>query len=92
MLLQQIVKRFPKGVPLLNPETDMKIKENAFTSIVELINTYEQRLFSHPMHEKDELEDVYEQYLEKVKVTIASVGRLHFLSNCIARFHGKLKK
>lgn len=46
----------------------MKIKDVAFKNIVSMINTYEQRLFSHPMHEKEELEDVYEQYLEKVKV------------------------
>ncbi|XP_054278231.1 exosome RNA helicase MTR4-like [Macrosteles quadrilineatus] len=66
--IEQVGKRFPDGVPLLNPETDMKIKDAAFKNIVSMINTYEQRLFSHPMHEKEELEDVYEQYLEKVKV------------------------
>lgn len=63
------MKRFPEGVPLLNPETDMKIKDHAFTSVVELINTYEKKLFQHPMHENESLEDVYEQYLEKVKVS-----------------------
>lgn len=47
----------------------MKIKDHAFTSVVELINTYEKRLFQHPMHENESLEDVYEQYLEKVKVS-----------------------
>uniref|UniRef100_A0A1B6EZH0 Exosome RNA helicase MTR4 n=1 Tax=Cuerna arida TaxID=1464854 RepID=A0A1B6EZH0_9HEMI len=66
--IEQVVKRFPDGVPLLNPQTDMKINDHAFTNIVSLINTYEKRLFEHPMHENESLEDVYEQYLEKVKI------------------------
>uniref|UniRef100_A0A1B6MD42 Helicase ATP-binding domain-containing protein n=1 Tax=Graphocephala atropunctata TaxID=36148 RepID=A0A1B6MD42_9HEMI len=66
--IEQVVKRFPDGVPLLDPQTDMKIKDHAFTNIVALINTYEKRLFDHPMHENDSFEDVYERYLEKVKV------------------------
>lgn len=64
------MKRFPDGVPLLDPENDMKIKDHAFTNVVKMINSYEQRLFEHPMHENESLEDVYEQYLEKVKVSI----------------------
>lgn len=47
----------------------MKITDHAFKSVVELINTYEKKLFEHPMHENESLEDVYEQYLEKVKVS-----------------------
>ena len=66
---QEIKKRFPDGIPLLNPKTDMNINEKAFTEVVNSIEAYETRLYSHPLHKSDQLEEVYAKYNEKVKVS-----------------------
>jgi len=33
---------------------------------------FEQRLYSHPLHDSSELEDTYSRYHEKLKVLLAS--------------------
>lgn len=62
---------------MLDPQDDMKIKEHAFTNTVEMIQTYEKRLFQHPMHENESLEEVYENYLEKIQVNNFLVPTLY---------------
>ena len=44
--LKEVEKRFPDGVPLLDPVEDMKIKEADFEETVRKIEVLEQRLVS----------------------------------------------
>lgn len=63
-------KRFTDGPPLLNPVTDMHIKDDVFLDSVRQIETYEQRLYAHPLHKSDDLQTIYAQYLKKVEVSL----------------------
>jgi ATP-dependent RNA helicase DOB1 len=46
----------------------MHIKDPDFEKVTEQIEKFESRLFAHPLHEKDDIDDLYAQYLEKDKV------------------------
>lgn len=46
----------------------MHIKDPDFDKVIEQIEKFESRLFAHPLHEKDDTDDLYAQYLEKDKV------------------------
>lgn len=64
--ISEVKKRFPEKIPLLNPITDMKIKDSEFKSVVDMIDKFEKRLFAHPLHDSSELTTLYDQYLNKV--------------------------
>jgi ATP-dependent RNA helicase DOB1 len=70
-LLQEVKKRFPNGIPLLNPVTDMNIKDHVFQDVVKRIETYEERLYAHPLHKDPELDTLYTLYSKKLEVSIA---------------------
>lgn len=52
----------------------MNIKDPEFDKVIEQIEKFESRLFAHPLHDKEDTDDLYAQYLEKDKVII-----LHYL-------------
>ncbi|XP_048762429.2 exosome RNA helicase MTR4-like [Ostrea edulis] len=66
--IQEVEKRFPDGVPLLDPIEDMGIKEKALKDVVKKIEAFEHRMYSHPLHKDKNLEDLYKQYQNKAKV------------------------
>ncbi|XP_034239631.1 exosome RNA helicase MTR4 [Thrips palmi] len=66
--LQEVKKRFTDGPPLLNPVTDMHIKDDVFLDSVRQIETYEQRLYAHPLHKSEDLQHIYALYLKKVEI------------------------
>jgi len=49
--IQEVKRRFPKGFPLLEPITDMRIEDQAFKVIVKRIETLENLLRRHPLYE-----------------------------------------
>jgi len=46
----------------------MHIKDPEFDKIIDQIEKFESRLFAHPLHEKEDVDELYNQYLEKDKV------------------------
>ncbi|XP_052870267.1 exosome RNA helicase MTR4 isoform X2 [Anopheles cruzii] len=66
--IEEVKKRFPQGPPLLNPITDMHIKEKDFQGVVDLIDKFEKRLFAHPLHESPELGRLYGRYTDKLEL------------------------
>ncbi|XP_060568728.1 exosome RNA helicase MTR4-like [Ruditapes philippinarum] len=66
--IQEVQKRFPDGLPLLDPVEDMGIKEKSMKDVVKKIEAFEHRLFSHPLNKDPKLEEWYNQYEQKVKV------------------------
>uniref|UniRef100_A0A8D9EIG9 Superkiller viralicidic activity 2-like 2 n=1 Tax=Cacopsylla melanoneura TaxID=428564 RepID=A0A8D9EIG9_9HEMI len=66
--IKEVLKRFPDGPQLLNPTKDMGIRESAFAEIVKKIEFFEKSLFEHPLNESPELEQLYNQYSEKVVI------------------------
>ncbi|XP_061389848.1 exosome RNA helicase MTR4-like [Musca vetustissima] len=66
--IKEVKNRFPKGLPLLNPITEMNIKDPEFKNIVDSIAKFEERLFAHPLHNSPELDRIYALYTQKLKV------------------------
>jgi ATP-dependent RNA helicase DOB1 len=64
--LSEVQKRFPDGVPLLDPIDDLKITDESFTRLLKKIQVLESRLISNPLHNSPRLEQLYNQYAEKV--------------------------
>lgn len=66
--ITEVKNRFPNSsIPLLNPITDMHIKDKEFTNTVELIQKFEKRLYAHPLHLANDLDVLYTKYSEKLQ-------------------------
>uniref|UniRef100_A0A8C4GRT9 Exosome RNA helicase MTR4 n=1 Tax=Dicentrarchus labrax TaxID=13489 RepID=A0A8C4GRT9_DICLA len=57
--IQEVQKRFPDGVPLLDPVDDMGIKDPALKKVIQKVEAFEHRMYSHPLHSDPNLESVY---------------------------------
>ncbi|XP_062334060.1 exosome RNA helicase MTR4 [Osmerus eperlanus] len=57
--IQEVQKRFPDGVPLLDPVDDMGIKDPALKKVIQKVEAFEHRMYSHPLHSDPSLEGVY---------------------------------
>ncbi|CAL1528127.1 unnamed protein product [Lymnaea stagnalis] len=66
--LQEVEKRFPDGLPLLDPIEDMGIKEKSLLDTIKKIEAFEHRLYSHPLHKDSRLAELYEQFEKKSKL------------------------
>ncbi|KAF7506164.1 ATP-dependent RNA helicase mtr4 [Endocarpon pusillum] len=64
--LSEVQKRFPDGVPVLDPIDDLKITDDSFTRLLKKIQVLESRLISNPLHNSPRLEPLYNQYAEKM--------------------------
>ncbi|XP_031351055.1 exosome RNA helicase MTR4 [Photinus pyralis] len=65
--LKEVKKRFDKpGPPLLNPVSDMKIKDPEFLEVVKKIEHLEKKMYEHPMHDDPSLSEEYSRYEKKV--------------------------
>ncbi|CAL8148366.1 unnamed protein product [Orchesella dallaii] len=66
--IEEVRRRFPDGVPLLDPVQDMKIKDRSFDELVRNIKKFEDRMQSHPLHSDPETKTLFELYEKKVKL------------------------
>ncbi|XP_053724752.1 exosome RNA helicase MTR4 [Synchiropus splendidus] len=57
--IQEVLKRFPDGVPLLDPIDDMGIKDPALKKVIQKVEAFEHRMYSHPLHSDPNLESGY---------------------------------
>ncbi|KAJ5483448.1 hypothetical protein N7530_002694 [Penicillium desertorum] len=67
--VDEVKRRFPDGVPLLDPIENMQIKDESFKKLLRKIEVLESRLLSNPLHNSPRLTELYEQYAEKVDLT-----------------------
>ncbi|XP_037608025.1 exosome RNA helicase MTR4 [Sebastes umbrosus] len=70
--IQEVQKRFPDGVPLLDPVDDMGIKDPALKKVIQKVEAFEHRMYSHPLHSDPNLESVY-SLCEKKALILADV-------------------
>ncbi|XP_051540078.1 exosome RNA helicase MTR4 [Myxocyprinus asiaticus] len=57
--IQEVQKRFPDGIPLLDPIDDMGIKDPGLKKVVQKVEAFEHRMYTHPLHSDPNLEVVY---------------------------------
>ncbi|CAO2816579.1 unnamed protein product [Amaranthus hypochondriacus] len=58
LAVQELERRFPQGLPKLNPVKDMGIEEKEIIELVSQIEGLEKKLFSHPMHKSQDAHQV----------------------------------
>ncbi|KAL7096257.1 hypothetical protein ACP275_10G070200 [Erythranthe tilingii] len=54
LAVQELEKRFPQGLPKLNPVKDMGIDDPEFVKLADQTEELEQKLFSHPLHKSQD--------------------------------------
>lgn len=65
-MLDEVPKRFPDGMPLLDPIETMKIEDDGFKKLLRKIEVLESRLLGNPLHNSPRLPELYDEYAQKV--------------------------
>ncbi|KAG0055772.1 ATP-dependent RNA helicase mtr4 [Gryganskiella cystojenkinii] len=86
----ELEKRFPDGVPQLDPVVNMGIKDPEFKKVIQKIVVLEGALKTHPVtvdHSAEELKTLYDRYLEKVEMVskIRNIKKRIVEANAIAQ-------
>ncbi|KIV99295.1 uncharacterized protein PV09_09062 [Verruconis gallopava] len=63
--LDEVKKRFPDGVAILDPIENMGITDDSFKKLLRKIEVLESRLLANPLHNSPRLEGLYNQYSAK---------------------------
>ncbi|KAI0691443.1 rRNA-processing arch domain-containing protein [Cytidiella melzeri] len=58
-------RRFPDGIPLLDPVQNMHITDDKFRALVEKIKAMEKKVFASPLNKDPRLSELYTQYKQK---------------------------
>lgn len=66
--LLEVARRFPDGVPVLDPIENMGITDDSFKKLVRKIEVLESRLLSNPLHGSPLLPELWSKYETKVKL------------------------
>jgi ATP-dependent RNA helicase DOB1 len=67
--LAEVQKRFPDGIPKLDPIEQMNIGDGSFKDLIRKIEVMESRLVASPLHTSPRLERLWNEYAEKVRVS-----------------------
>ncbi|XP_078737333.1 LOW QUALITY PROTEIN: exosome RNA helicase MTR4-like [Lampetra fluviatilis] len=68
--IEEVHKRFPDGVPLLDPVDDMGIKDPGLKKLVQKVEAFERRMFSHPLHADPALEELCRRCQDKMQLAV----------------------
>ncbi|KAL8968239.1 MAG: hypothetical protein Q9183_002556 [Haloplaca sp. 2 TL-2023] len=66
--LDEVKRRFPDGIAVLDPMESMGIKDNSFKKLLRKIEVLESRLLSNPLHNSPRLAELYDQYVVKMEL------------------------
>jgi ATP-dependent RNA helicase DOB1 len=66
--IQEVKKRFPDDIPLLDPIKNMGIKDAAFEKLVNKIVILEKKMMEHPLAKSETLPELYDKYMAKMEV------------------------
>ncbi|KAM0351586.1 hypothetical protein ACHAPU_002594 [Fusarium lateritium] len=67
--LMEVKRRFPDGLPVLDPIENMEITDESFKKLLRKIEVLESRLLANPLHLSPLLPSLWDQYHAKVKLT-----------------------
>uniref|UniRef100_A0A8C6MXI7 Exosome RNA helicase MTR4 n=1 Tax=Mus spicilegus TaxID=10103 RepID=A0A8C6MXI7_MUSSI len=68
--IQEVQRRFPDGVPLLDPIDDMGIQDQGLKKVIQKVEAFEHRMYSHPLHNDPNLETVYTLCERKAQIAL----------------------
>ena len=63
--MNEVNKRFPDGIALLDPIENMNISDDSFKKLLRKIEVLESRLLSNPLYNSPLLPELYDQYAAK---------------------------
>ncbi|MCJ1260882.1 ATP-dependent RNA helicase mtr4 [Lobaria immixta] len=66
--LEEVKRRFPDGIAVLDPIENMGITDSSFKKLLRKIEVLESRLLSNPLHNSPRLPELYEQYAGKIEI------------------------
>ncbi|OZJ06730.1 ATP-dependent RNA helicase mtr4 [Bifiguratus adelaidae] len=66
--IQEVQRRFPDGLPLLDAVDNMNIKDEAFLKLMRKVEVLESHLVKHPLHTSPDLPQLYDQYAHKMSL------------------------
>ncbi|KAI1106813.1 antiviral helicase [Jackrogersella minutella] len=81
--LKEVERRFPDGMPVLDPIENMNITDDSFKKLLRKIEVLESRLLANPLHGSPMLPGLWEQYSAK----IARNDEIKELKKKIAKAH-----
>ncbi|KAI9203157.1 rRNA-processing arch domain-containing protein [Polychytrium aggregatum] len=64
----EVQKRFPDGLPLLDPVEDMGVKDEGFGRLIKKVELVESKLFANQLHNDPRLKELYDLYVLKVQL------------------------
>ncbi|KAG4217686.1 hypothetical protein PC116_g33834, partial [Phytophthora cactorum] len=64
--LKEVERRFPDGLPILDPIENMNITDDSFKKLLRKIEVLESRLLANPLHGSPMLPGLWEQYSAKI--------------------------
>jgi len=67
--IEEVGRRFPDGIPLLDPIENMGITDDSFKRLLRKIEVLESRLLSNPLHNSPRLPELYSQYSSKIAIS-----------------------
>lgn len=67
-IIKTIEERFPNGLPLLDPISDMKIKDTTFKEIMKKVEAFTARMNHHPLHNSPSRDSLLKVHEEKIKI------------------------
>ncbi|KAI9785684.1 MAG: ATP-dependent RNA helicase mtr4 [Geoglossum umbratile] len=68
--LEEVQRRFPDGLALLDPIETMGITDESFKQLLRKIEILESKLLSNPLHNSPRLHDLYNQYAHKARLQL----------------------
>ncbi|XP_071953864.1 exosome RNA helicase MTR4-like [Antedon mediterranea] len=68
--IQEVIRRFPDGLPLLDPIDDMGIKDSGLKKLVEKVEAFEKRLVEHPLHKDPNVKEIFAEYEKKALIAL----------------------
>ena len=67
--IDEVKKRFPDGIAVLDPIENMGITDESFKRLLRKIEVLESRLLANALHNSPRLPELYNQYAEKVELS-----------------------
>ncbi|KAJ2965863.1 hypothetical protein NQ176_g10417 [Zarea fungicola] len=84
--LAEVKRRFPDGLPILDPLENMDITDDSFKKLLRKIEVLESRLLANPLHLSPLLPSLWDQYhaktvlSEQIKAKKKSISKAHSIS------------
>ncbi|KAI1084008.1 antiviral helicase [Whalleya microplaca] len=84
--LKEVERRFPDGLPILDPIENMNITDESFKKLLRKIEVLESRLLTNPLHGSPMLPGLWEQYStkiarnEEIKALKKQIGKAHSIA------------